>query len=932
MPIFNTFVLASASLIALLVFFLATVDITDNLSPQGCRMSWMSPSYIVQSDFNASWTPLAKRYSLSLYREVGWEPTEIQGTPVLFIPGNAGSSHQVRSIASSAARQFYNSPYAVAPEFASRSLKALDIFAVEFNEDLSAFHGPTLDSQISYTSHAISYILSLYPTGTSIIVMGHSMGGIVATAILPSPDISAIITMSTPHTLPPARFDSRIDKIYAKNQLTLASDPTPIVSLCGGATDMMIPSESCVLPVTNSTIAPARRTVFTSALEGAWTGVGHREMVWCHQVRWRVARAALEVGAAATPSMKGPILDKWLRDGHELPPISSLEEDSGFTLPDPTQYTIMPEASHLVIMSMHLQGSGTFLVPLPPARKTRLKAVVLLGLGTILSVGPHNHLPLKGSVYMCTSTQEGPACVPLKPSGLKVIPKPRVGVAFPTPGEGVDESDGVVAFEADVPLVVGEESPTRWLGVRVENGDKSGWVVAGYAIDEYVHEGPSAFYPLLPALISHTSQPSETHYFPVSPSNDRILLHTHSNAPYVASAAPRRGLEFMMYSSGTMGCDMRGFTIGIDWSATLGRWASRYPTTLVAWAVGVVAVIMFTAWGAADRGAVMPSVGDSLKQYGRHTFKRLLLASFVVAVLPLPVSLYLGTGGDIHFAAIAPLLLLIASGLVCVVWFVLVCLMWPIGTVSSLIYGRSRTRETAGVRRSTIISMVFIFGLIIVFVPWQVAYLGCWLIHLSNCASSAREILLLRSTTAPGATAIPLIRLPVETDGDEDGKPTTADVQNREAQRGAMQKYRLDNHNHNMHLLLFMTWLLPLVAPVLAVWVRTLFTAGMTTPFDGDHDFLNAAPFLVLVDFASWNTGVLFERQRFERKLSVRWLFAVVTGTAFLVGPRRAYSVFDAAKIAVGLIVIIRIGRRYWGGAAWSVDPQYSIDAHCASN
>jgi glycosylphosphatidylinositol deacylase len=36
-------------------------------------MSWMSPSYILQDKFDQSWTPLAKRYSLWLYREVGWE-------------------------------------------------------------------------------------------------------------------------------------------------------------------------------------------------------------------------------------------------------------------------------------------------------------------------------------------------------------------------------------------------------------------------------------------------------------------------------------------------------------------------------------------------------------------------------------------------------------------------------------------------------------------------------------------------------------------------------------------------------------------------------------------------------------------------------------------------------------------------------------------
>jgi hypothetical protein len=55
--------------------------------------------------------------------------------------------------------------------------------SVNYNEDLSAFHGPTLDVETSYVSSVISYTLSLYPTGTPIIVMGHSMGGIVATSL-----------------------------------------------------------------------------------------------------------------------------------------------------------------------------------------------------------------------------------------------------------------------------------------------------------------------------------------------------------------------------------------------------------------------------------------------------------------------------------------------------------------------------------------------------------------------------------------------------------------------------------------------------------------------------------------------------------------------------------------------------------------------------
>jgi glycosylphosphatidylinositol deacylase len=62
----------------------------------------------------------------------GHDILKVRGVPVLFIPGNAGSSRQVRSIASSAARQFYSEPYTVSPDFASRSLKPLDFFSGVF--------------------------------------------------------------------------------------------------------------------------------------------------------------------------------------------------------------------------------------------------------------------------------------------------------------------------------------------------------------------------------------------------------------------------------------------------------------------------------------------------------------------------------------------------------------------------------------------------------------------------------------------------------------------------------------------------------------------------------------------------------------------------------------------------------------------------------
>jgi glycosylphosphatidylinositol deacylase len=298
------------------------------------------------------------------------------------------------------------------------------------------------------------------------------MGGIVATSLLPSTNISAIVTMSTPHTLPPARFDPRMDRIYETNRQILLSDPTPIISLCGGATDMMIASESCILPELEPQTEIYRRTVFTSALEGAWTGVGHREMVWCHQVRWRVARAALELGAADSFAGSGLILDTWMRDGHILPPPVSA---NGFSLADGRAYKVLPADTRLVLKHPH--QSLTHLLPIPRS-STSAKFLLFLSQGSIPPVSPHNPLPLQASIHLCHGTDvRHSICTPLHPETLKLIPNPTAMETFPVPDEGSDESEGVVLFKADIPSL--DKLENRWIGVAIEDVDGRGWVVGG---------------------------------------------------------------------------------------------------------------------------------------------------------------------------------------------------------------------------------------------------------------------------------------------------------------------------------------------------------------------------------------------------------------------------------------------------------------------
>ena len=237
---------------------------------------------------------------------------------------------------------------------------------------------------------------------------------------------------------------------------------------------MMIPSESCILPSSGDLY---RKTVFMSALEGAWTGVGHQEMVWCHQVRWRIARAALELGAASTPKGRGLILDKWLRDGHTLPPETTNGDDM-LRLFNESAYQIMSEASNLTVERP--KGSMMYLLPIPrdSTEKEFEKFILFVSKGSIGSVSPQIPFPLTVSVYSCSLADLGtPDCHSLRPTTLRLIPNPVSGQEFPVPREGSDESEGVIVFEATISSSSGDGN---WVGVRIENGDGRGWVVGGF--------------------------------------------------------------------------------------------------------------------------------------------------------------------------------------------------------------------------------------------------------------------------------------------------------------------------------------------------------------------------------------------------------------------------------------------------------------------
>ncbi|CCM00426.1 uncharacterized protein FIBRA_02458 [Fibroporia radiculosa] len=978
--------LAICSALSLLLFYHSGPDIAYTLSPQGCRMSWMSPSYVLQSAFDDSWSPFASRYSLFLYREVGWESPEmnppaaqLHGSPVLFIPGNAGSSHQVRSIASSATRQFFSSPYHISPEFAKNGRKALDFFALEFNEDLSAFHGSTLDAEIRYARSAIDYILSLYAAGSqpaTITVLAHSMGGVVATALLPHSNISALITMSTPHTLPPARLDRRIEAIYFSNQDVLLSDSTPILSLCGGATDLMVPAESCILhePLSETDghadiSLPYRRTVFTSALEGAWTGVGHREIVWCHQVRWRIARAALELATVSSRVERENVLDKWLRDGHMLPPASPFDTGLDLNTLREDEIEYLETLTPLVLSGP--THSRTYLLPIPHSA-LRISFTLYLSRGSLAPIASHTPLPLRISVFHC----QGSACTTLKPTTLKLVPEPIPNKPFPAPDEGADESEGVIVFGSEV-------SGGTHIAIRVEGADGRGWVVANYDNPNYVvsdvgplglifskanvvlqedslrtdmhfprllsnallvyravpvfKDSSSCADALLPPLLQHTSHPSETHYFRLvaqEPSPRPILLHSHASGPFLSSDIKHpifsTGCNLTIYSSNEQKCAVSSIEISIDWWGTLGRWGSRYAQAAVTWGGGVCALLICSFWGVSPYITAATSVTQSLHHFISHTFPRLLLASVLVSLLPLPVPFWVGNAGEPIFVAVAPILGITAVGLVVISWIVLrisvSAAAWFLKKVGNV------RREDLSHRSSALISMGFVFLLIFVIIPWQVAFLGAWIYHFYTCAvhfTSASPI-QASSNSSETISLMPRLhsspsRLSISLENSQSPE-TQLPPSPLPPQRVASLYPSADGSagNEQLHLLLLMTWLLPIVAPVLAVWVRTVGSSGIRaiwgsgSGWGADRNVFVVAPWLITVEWASVGGDFITARTGAAR-VSARLGMILLAIVAFFVGPRQAFIVLEVSSAVLTLVLVHNVGPRYWGGLGWNL-------------
>ena len=315
--------------------------------PNRCAMTYMRPAYFPVPVNASHGCPDATTYALWLYRERAASTLTAGGAmasvgngggtgcgsaiwragrsiPGIFVPGNAGSYRQVRSLASETARRVdaRRAASGDAPEEGTDAREehvGVDWFTLDFNEELSAFHGAVASRQTKFAAFAIEHVLAAYPPGTPVIIAGHSMGGVVARAALlelaasvPRLSVDAtVVFIAAPHDKSPAatqpaiaRFYERTNRAWVDANNADVTSRVAMVSVGGGDADRQVRPARAKPPTAWTHRSARRKNPFnvTHAVAGSIpgaTGVSadHRCVVWCQQIVVPIAETLLDVAS-----------------------------------------------------------------------------------------------------------------------------------------------------------------------------------------------------------------------------------------------------------------------------------------------------------------------------------------------------------------------------------------------------------------------------------------------------------------------------------------------------------------------------------------------------------------------------------------------------------------------------------------------------------
>ncbi|TMW66240.1 hypothetical protein Poli38472_004005 [Pythium oligandrum] len=312
MPMTRTWLLP---LLAALSLVLSAVYVADLLKTSahasGCEMTYSWPVY----------TPVAtkalRHHKFALYTiHIQRRREALTGVPVLFLPGHMGSYKQGRSITK---------------HLTDLDAELFDVFAIDFQEQLTALNGRFVEDQAVYVNDAIRAILKMYQkqknTGgkkrrvpESVIVVAHSMGGVVARLAETLPNhkrqsIQHVVSLGTPYDKPPLPFDADAQSVYSRIHAKIAkaagSSSSSVASRAALTTGSSSPSSTVYVSISgghkdttvHSSLSITARiaeeeyglALLSSTMPKVGVTMDHLCLLWCHQLLRSVAHSLVAV-------------------------------------------------------------------------------------------------------------------------------------------------------------------------------------------------------------------------------------------------------------------------------------------------------------------------------------------------------------------------------------------------------------------------------------------------------------------------------------------------------------------------------------------------------------------------------------------------------------------------------------------------------------
>lgn len=458
----------------------------------------------------------------------------------------------------------------------------------------------------------------------------------------PSNSVDTIITLSSPHAYPPVPLDSGVEQVYDQiNSLwETSANSTLLISLSGGILDNQLSSEPASLLLARLWHGNSSLSAFTSGLPALWSGVDHLAMMWCDQLRERVARGVFQV-----EGKEKTLLDRresWRR-------VLGIEQSS---LDLPVDLSKPPFTVTLTEGPLF----KTFAVAEAREDNDAFELLTDLSIGLDTSFGPPIDQEAQLRVNLCSSSdQESFLCRHVPPSAYELYPPsppiderdssffsfPNPEERYELPGKGLrrlrinlgqlrQHQIGQIFIErrqeSDVGLIQAgwtqvaqtmhlTPSATRKVIVPmrrepdstspsmqvIASGMVSSLLAYDLAIIPSKQSNPSCQSKAAPLLKIQSLSTGDTQYYPSAIPGSHYTLTLHSTSPFMPSPSEsRQGTKFTLLLDTCS--KVSGVSVNINWRASIGLLLSRYRTMIGSLPYAVLLLVASFMWEEWDHG------------------------------------------------------------------------------------------------------------------------------------------------------------------------------------------------------------------------------------------------------------------------------------------------------------------------------------------